>query len=126
MSLRQYFSRLFRRPPTRAQRRSAGKVQGVKLRLEVLEDRTAPAVATLSAGVLTIDYSAAAGTAEAVVVTNNGSTISLTGNVSGATSNAVGNVTRIAVTDSSSGNANQSVTFAGNQAYSLSSGLSST
>jgi len=50
-------------------------------RVEILEDRTTPAVANLVAGVLTIDFQTVDSTTEAVVATNDGTSITLTGDV---------------------------------------------
>src|SRR5437016_2565330 len=92
-------------------------------RLEACEARIAPATATLSSGVLTIDYTAAGFTAEAVTLTNNGTNITLTGNIAGATTNPVASVNRIVLQDSGGGTA-QSATLTGTSAFSLSGGLS--
>ncbi len=93
-----------------------------RLTLERCESRIAPATATLVSGVLTIDFTATGTTTENVTVTNDGTNISLTGNVTGAKVNPVGDVSRIVVQDTSAGTA-QSVTFAGSAAYSLADGL---
>src|SRR5262245_48124166 len=93
-----------------------------RLRVELLEDRLTPAVASLSSsGVLTIDFTAAPAAAESVTVTNTGLEIILTGNVSGATSSLVDRVSRIVVADSG-GSTDQLVTFGGPVAFALSGG----
>jgi hypothetical protein len=92
---------------------------------EPLELRDTPATATLTAGVLTIDFTSTGTTAESVTVSSDGTNITLTGNATGATSNPVANVTAITVTDSGGGT-NQAIMFGGAKAITLSGGLSST
>src|SRR4029077_9672799 len=94
-----------------------------RLRLLRLEDRLAPATASLASGVLTINYTATGTTAEAVTLTNNGTNIALTGNISGTTNPTTASVTKIVVTASGNSN-NQSITMAGTASYTLSGGLS--
>ncbi|MFL5331586.1 MAG: beta strand repeat-containing protein, partial [Gemmataceae bacterium] len=91
--------------------------------LQRMESRLAPATATLASGVLTIDYTATGIATEAVTIGDNGTNITLSGNVSGATSNPVGSVSKIVAQDSG-GSTGQTVTFLGT--FSLSGGLSST
>ena len=79
-------------------------------------------MATLSAGTLTIDYTASGTTSETVTLTNDGTNINLTGNVTGAIVNPVGSVNKIVVQDSGGGT-NQRLTLAGTADYSLSAGL---
>src|SRR5262245_33469506 len=90
-----------------------------------LERRLTPATATLSAGTLTVDFTAKNNAPESVTITNDGVNITLAGNVNGATSSAVGSVMKIVVSDTSSGK-NQDVTFDGTSPYSLSGGFSCT
>ncbi|MFO0824557.1 MAG: autotransporter-associated beta strand repeat-containing protein [Gemmataceae bacterium] len=93
------------------------------LRLDTLEDRTVPATASFAGNTLTIDFTATGLTTESVTVTNNGTNILLTGNVTGATTTPTANVTRIVAT--ASGNStDQSLTFATGKALTLSAGLS--
>lgn len=80
-------------------------------RLMPLEGRTAPAVASLSAGILTIDFTATGTTAENVGLARL-STYSLSGNVSGSTTFALTDVQGIVIQDSG-GSDSQSITLGG-------------
>jgi hypothetical protein len=90
-----------------------------------LEVRTTPAIASFSTGTLTIDFTAMGSTAESVTLSNNGSTFTLTGNVSGTTSLPTSDVTKLVAFDSGAGGS-QSLTFAGTTALALSQGLTIT
>ncbi|MFZ9793808.1 MAG: hypothetical protein ACO3F3_15875, partial [Gemmataceae bacterium] len=73
-------------------------------RVEILEDRTTPAVANLVGGILTIDFQTVDSTTEAVVATNDGTSITLTGDVTGAQlSFLIGDVNQLVVGDSGAG-----------------------
>jgi hypothetical protein len=99
--------------------------------LLLLEDRLAPATASLATGTLTINYASTGTTAESVKVASDGTNITISGNVTGTTSTAVANVSKITVT--ASGNStNQGLTIgddtagANTVALTLSGGLSTT
>ncbi|MFL5327512.1 MAG: hypothetical protein ACJ8C4_01245 [Gemmataceae bacterium] len=92
--------------------------------VERCEARITPATATLSSGVLTVNFTNAGSVAESVTLTDDGTNITLTGNVSGATSNPVGNVNTIVLQDTAGGTT-QSATFTGSTPFALKGGLSS-
>ena len=97
------------------------------LALECLEGRITPATGSFnsSTGTISFNYTATGSTAENVTLTNNGTTITASGNVSGTTSFTTSNVKAILIT--ASGNSTgQSLSLNGTSAYSLSSGLSVT
>ncbi|MFL5327467.1 MAG: beta strand repeat-containing protein [Gemmataceae bacterium] len=89
--------------------------------VERCEERIVPAAASFSAGTLTINYTATGTTVESVTVSNNGTNITLTG-VTGTTSVATSTVTTILQTNGGT-SSNQSITFAGTAAFSLSGGV---
>jgi len=92
-------------------------------RVELLEDRVTPAVANLVAGVLTIDFQTVDSTTEAVVATNDGTSITLTGDVTGAQlSFLIGDVNQLVVGDSGAGTA-QSMKFEGTSEFLLAGGI---
>ena len=93
--------------------------------IERLENRLTPATATLSSGVLTIDYTATGTTAESVTIANDGANIVLLGDVTGSLSNPVLSVSKIMVSDSGA-STNQNLTISGAFGISLSGGFSST
>ena len=90
-----------------------------RLTLERCESRIAPATATLSNGVLTIDFTATGTTAESVTLTNDGTNIALTGDVSGDTFVPQGSVTKLAAQDSGGGTA-QGLYFDGDAQFNFS------
>ena len=93
-------------------------------RVEILEDRTTPAVANLVGGVLTIDFQTVDSTTEAVVATNDGTSITLTGDVTGAQlSFLIGDVNQLVVGDSGAGTS-QSMKFEGTSEFLLTGGVS--
>jgi hypothetical protein len=98
------------------------KSRRARLTLQSCEERLAPAVATLSSGVLAIEFTASGVSSESVFVSNDGTNISLTGTVSGSTVNPTGSVSRIVVQDTG-GSTSQSIVFLGSSDYSLSGGL---
>src|SRR5262245_10061289 len=107
-----------RQGPTNSRRRTSWRA------IECLEFRIVPATATLSAGVLAVDYTATGSTVESVAFTDDGTNIILSGNVTGSLSNPVVSVNQIILTASGSSNT-QSATFAGAAPFSLSGGISS-
>ncbi|MFL5327753.1 MAG: beta strand repeat-containing protein [Gemmataceae bacterium] len=81
-----------------------------------------PATAAVAANTLTINFTATGAIAESVTVNNDGTNISLTGNISGTTTTATANVTKIVFQDSGGGT-NQAISFTGTAPFILSSGL---
>ncbi|MCS6978295.1 MAG: tandem-95 repeat protein [Gemmatales bacterium] len=90
--------------------------------LEQLEDRLAPANAVLNGDNLTITFIE---DDEEVIVSNDGTNITLAGDVSGTTSFNTASVNRITITASGS-SMNQSITFASGSHFTLSGGITST
>jgi len=94
-------------------------------KIEFLEDRTTPANITFASGVLTLDFTNSDSTSESVIVTNNGTTIDVSGDANGSQlSFAINDVNQITVQDSGGGSA-QSAKFTGSSAFTLSGGFSS-
>lgn len=94
-------------------------------KIEFLEDRTTPANITFASGVLTLDFTNLDSTSESVIVTNNGTTIDVSGDANGSQlSFAINDVNQIMVQDSGGGSA-QSAKFMGSSAFTLSGGFSS-
>jgi len=94
-------------------------------KIEFLEDRTTPANITFASGVLTLDFSNSDSTSESVIVTNNGTTIDVSGDATGSQlSFAINDVNQITVQDSGGGSA-QAAKFTGSSAFNLSGGFSS-
>ena len=94
-------------------------------KIEFLEDRTTPANITFASGVLTLDFTNSDSTSESVIVTNNGTTIDVSGDANGSQfSFAINDVNQITVQDSGGGSA-QSAKFMGPSAFTLSGGFSS-
>jgi hypothetical protein len=94
-------------------------------KIEFLEDRTTPANITFASGVLTLDFTNSDSTSESVIVTNNGTTIDISGDANGSQlSFAINDVNQIVLQDSGGGSA-QSAKFAGSSPFTLSGGLSS-
>jgi hypothetical protein len=94
-----------------------------RLRLETLEDRLAPAVTTFAAGVLSIDMTA---DSEAVTVSNDGTTISISsaaGVTGGGSSFATTDITRITAVNSGE-RTGTLLRLSGPSAYTLSGGFS--
>ena len=94
-------------------------------KIEFLEDRTTPANITFASGLLTLDFTNSDSTSESVIVTNNGTTIDISGDANGSQlSFAINDVNHITVQDSGGGSA-QSAKFTGSSAFTLSGGFSS-
>ena len=94
-------------------------------KIEFLEDRTTPANITFASGLLTLDFTNSDSTSESVIVTNNGTTIDISGDANGSQlSFAINDVNQITVQDSGGGSA-QSAKFTGSSAFNLSGGFSS-
>ena len=93
-------------------------------KIEFLEDRTTPANITFASGVLTLDFTNSDSTSESVIVTNNGTTIDISGDANGSQlSFAINDVNQIVLQDSGGGSA-QSAKFTGSSAFTLSGGFS--
>jgi len=122
--LRRFFQASSTSPVARKRRPQLTNAAKVRLLLQPLEDRVTPAIASLSSGVLTINFASTGTSVEVVTATNDGTNIVLTGDVTGSTSIPVATVTAIAATDSG-GSTAQTLFFAGSQAYLLTGGLSS-
>ena len=94
-------------------------------KIEFLEDRTTPANITFASGLLTLDFTNSDSTSESVIVTNNGTTIDVSGDANGSQlSFAINDVNQIVLQDSGGGSA-QSAKFTGSSAFTLSGGFSS-
>gem|GEM_PF-304668 len=94
-------------------------------KIEFLEDRTTPANITFASGVLTLDFTNTDSTSESVIVTNNGTTIDISGDANGSQlSFDIKDVNQIVVQDSGGGSA-QSAKFTGSSGFNLSGGFAS-
>lgn len=94
-------------------------------KIECLEDRTTPANITLASGILTLDFTNADSTSESVIITNNGTTIDITGDANGSQlSFGINDVNQILLQDSGGGSA-QSAKFTGTSAFNVSGGFTS-
>ena len=92
--------------------------------LQKLEDRITPAIGSLVGSTLTIDYTATGTTAETVTATNDGTNITLTGDITGTTSFTTSNITKISITNSGT-STNQTFNLDGSAGYVLQNGLGS-
>lgn len=94
-------------------------------KIEFLEDRTNPANITFTSGVLTLDFTNSDSISESVIVTNNGTTIDVSGDATGSQlSFSNSDVNQIVLQDSGGGSA-QSAKFTGSSAFNLSGGFAS-
>lgn len=94
-------------------------------KIEFLEDRTTPANITFASGVLTLDFTNSDSTSESVIITNDGTTIDVSGDATGSQlSFAINDVNQILLQDSGGGSA-QSAKFTGSSVFNLSGGLAS-
>ena len=94
-------------------------------KIEFLEDRTTPANITFASGVLTLDFTNSDSTSESVIITNDGTTIDVSGDATGSQlSFAISDVNQVVLQDSGGGSA-QSAKFTGSSAFNLSGGFAS-
>src|SRR3954465_4384111 len=91
-------------------------------RLTRLEDRLTPASATLTAGVLTVSYTATGTTVESATLSNDGSAIALDDGGPVSQEFLAAAVNRIVVQDTGGGT-QQALTFAGSVPFTLPGGL---
>ena len=123
----QFLSKWFATSNSKAIKNPRKASSSLKLlpKIEFLEDRTTPANITFASGVLTLDFTNSDSTSESVIVTNNGTTIDVSGDANGSQlSFAINDVNQITVQDSGSGSA-QAAKFTGSSAFNLSGGFSS-
>ncbi|MFZ9862606.1 MAG: hypothetical protein ACO3GX_16165, partial [Gemmataceae bacterium] len=119
------FSKIFSSRKSKSKRQPANAFSFPnQLSLQKLEDRITPAIGSLVGSTLTIDYTATGTTAETVTATNDGTNITLTGDITGITSFTTSNITKISITNSGT-STNQTFNLDGSAGYVLQSGLSS-
>jgi fibronectin-binding autotransporter adhesin len=119
------FSKIFSSRKSKSKRQPANAFSFPnQLSLQKLEDRITPAIGSLVGTTLTIDYTATGTTAETVSATNDGTNITLTGDITGTTSFTTSNITKISITNSGT-STNQTFNLDGSAGYNLQNGLNS-